>query len=166
MASRLHRSFLVASLLLAALLVLTGCGGGGPEPTPTPTKTPMTDTAASVQEAAAATATAIPPTSTPVPPTATPLPPTATPIPVLQVGQRVQIANTDGEGIRFRSDASTASLTQEIYNDGALFTVLEPGGDYDSYPVEVEGLRWYRLQADDGLVGWTLYDFLAPVEAE
>jgi hypothetical protein len=101
------------------------------------------------------------PTATAIPPT-----PTPTPIPVLQPGQRVQIANTDGEGIRFRADASTESLTQEIYNDGTRFTVLEPSGDYDGYPVEAQGFRWYRLQADDGLVGWTVYEFLEIVTEE
>ncbi len=101
-----------------------------------------------------------------VEPTATPLPPTATPIPVLEVGQRVQVANTDGEGIRLRDEPSTSSLTLELYKDGDLFTVMEPSSDYSAYPVEAEGYRWYRIRAEDGLVGWTVYDFLAPAGGE
>lgn len=101
-----------------------------------------------------------------VEPTATPLPPTATPIPVLEVGQKVQVANTDGEGIRLRDEPSTSAVTLDIYKDGDLFTVVEPSSDYAGYPVEAESYRWYRIRAEDGLVGWTVYEFLAPVSGE
>lgn len=142
----------ILAVVLTLFLLLRGDGNETP-------------TVPAIQVTAGAPGGALIPTETPLP-TATPLPPTATPIPVLAPGQRVRIANTDNEGIRFRADASTQSITQEIYNDGAIFTVLEPSGDYDSYPVEAEGFRWYRLQADDGLVGWTVYEFLEVVDQE
>jgi hypothetical protein len=43
----------------------------------------------------------------------------------------------------------------------ASFVVIEPGGDYTGYPVEVDTVRWYRVRAEDGLVGWAMADGLA-----
>jgi hypothetical protein len=31
-------------------------------------------------------------------------------------------------------------------------------GDIDSYPVELNGVLWYRVRAADGLVGWVMAD--------
>lgn len=104
------------------------------------------------------------PSPTPVLPTPTPVPPTPTPVPILEPGAQVRVANTDGQGIRLRADASTESITYEIVNEGDLFEVLEPSNDYESYPVEAEGYQWVRIQGEDGLTGWTIRDYLAPVQ--
>lgn len=95
---------------------------------------------------------------------ATPLPPTATPESRLAEGMRVVVANTNGQGIRLRSAPGTAALTLGIYNDGAPFQILSPGGDYPAYPVEADGYLWYRIRVVDDpadqLVGWAAGDFL------
>ena len=143
--------FLVAVVILALILLIRG---GNDEPA-----TPA------IQVTAGAPGGMILPTEV-ISPTATPLPPTATPIPVLEVGQKVQVANTDGEGIRLRDEPSTSAVTLEIYKDGDLFTVVEPSSDYAGYPVEAETYRWYRIRAEDGLVGWTVYEYLEAVSGE
>jgi len=82
----------------------------------------------------------------------------------LSAGLRVAVGNTKGQGIRLRSAPSTNSLTLGIYNDGASFLVLPPGGDYGDYPVEADGYFWYRIRViedpADQLVGWAVGDFL------
>lgn len=81
-------------------------------------------------------------------------------------GQRVVVGNTNGQGIRLRSAPGTASLTLAIYNDGSVFTVLNPGGDHNVYPVNADGYQWYRIQIADSpgenLTGWAAADFLIP----
>ncbi len=78
--------------------------------------------------------------------------------------QRVVVGNTNGQGIRLRATPGTAALTLGIYNDGAPFLVLSPGGDYTDYPVQADGYFWYRIRVAedpaDQLVGWAAGDFL------
>ncbi len=92
--------------------------------------------------------------------------PVPTSPPVFGVGQQVVVANTDGEGIRLRSAPGLGSLTLEIYEEGRVFQILEPGPEYPVYPVEADGYRWYRVQVtddpEDQLSGWVAGEFLAP----
>lgn len=82
----------------------------------------------------------------------------------LSAGMPVAVANTNGQGIRLRSSPGTGGLTLGIYNDGAPFLILSPGGDYGDYPVEADGYFWYRIRVvedpADQLVGWAAGDFL------
>lgn len=91
--------------------------------------------------------------------------PTATPLPTFDAGQRVVVTNTAGQGIRLRNQPGTGALTLEIIQEGAVFTILNPDGDFAQYPVEADNYRWYRIQvADDpesNLTGWAAADFLA-----
>lgn len=97
---------------------------------------------------------------------AEPTAPPADPAPdvSLSAGMHVAVANTSGQGIRLRSSPGTGALTLGIYNDGAPFLVLSPGGDYGDYPVEADGYFWYRIRVvndpADQLVGWAAGDFL------
>lgn len=88
-------------------------------------------------------------------PTITPWPPAA-----FEIGDRVIITGTGNRGLRVRAGAGLDFLTQEIYTDGDAFFVM-PNSDPDgAYPVEVNGYVWWRLRAADGLIGWTVEDFL------
>lgn len=78
------------------------------------------------------------------------------------VGDRVAIGNTSSQGVRVRAGAGLDFLTQGIYYDGDTFIVM-PNSDVQApYPVEVNGYTWWRLRAADGLIGWTVEDFLVP----
>jgi hypothetical protein len=144
-------------LLLVGLLILASLAFllvGPPLPAaeePTPTATP--------------TATVVLPTPQPtvtpvVIPTATP-PSAPTPEAAFAVGDRVMISSTGPQGVRLRAGAGLDFLTQGIYYDGDPFFVM-PGSEPDSaYPVESDGYTWWRLRAADGLIGWTVEEFLA-----
>ncbi len=49
---------------------------------------------------------------------------------------------------------STGHLAVHRYEVSTLFEVIEPERSIGAYPVELDGLSWVRVQADDGLVGW------------
>lgn len=111
-----------------------------------------------------ATATLTMPTSVPsatpplIPsPTAQPL---ATPAAAFAVGDRVVIEGTSSQGVRIRAGAGLDFLTQGIYYDGDAFFVLPNSDPQAGYPVEGDGYVWWRLRAADGLIGWTVEDFL------
>lgn len=72
-------------------------------------------------------------------------------------GQQVRPLTT---AVRLYVDASRDAPVMNQYAVEAIFTLLEPSGDYSAYPVEAEGERWYRVRADDGLVGWTPAEML------
>ena len=101
-------------------------------------------------------------------PEATAAPATAAPETRLSPGMRVAVGNTNGQGIRLRATPGTAGQTLGIYNDGAPFLVLSPGGDYGDYPVQADGYFWYRIRVvkdpADQLVGWAVGDFLVNSE--
>ena len=121
-----------------------------------------------------ATATATLAMPTPLP-SATPrlIPsPTASPAATAEsafaVGDRVVISGTSSQGVRIRAGAGVDFLTQGIYYDGDAFFVLPNSDPQASYPVENDGYVWWRLRAADGLIGWTVEEFLdrAPLLVE
>jgi hypothetical protein len=110
-------------------------------PTPTPTATLVP------------TATALPtltPTDTPVP-TAT-----ATPVPVIMPGGQVIVKGTEGQQLRLRAGPALTNATLRILTEGTALKVLEG-------PEASDGFQWWRVQTDDGLVGWVAGDWLVPV---
>jgi hypothetical protein len=62
--------------------------------------------------------------------------------------------------VRVYPDADPRTQAMGEYTAPAAFVVIEPGGDYTGYPVEISEVRWYRVRADDGLVGWVMSDGL------
>ena len=63
--------------------------------------------------------------------------------------------------VRIYPDVDSRAQAMGEYRAPATFVIIEPGGDYAGYPVEVDTVRWYRVRAEDGLVGWAMADGLA-----
>ncbi len=98
------------------------------------------------------------PTSTPTTqPTATPDPNiTPTPIPgQVMVGSYVQVAQTDGQGLRIRANPGLQGEFLFLALDSEMFIVQEG-------PVELDGYTWWLLTApyDEQRVGWAASSFL------
>jgi hypothetical protein len=140
---------LIGSLLGWTLFLLAGCGWWQPATPPIflPAMTPkaggMVLPTAQPPLTADGTSTVVTQTSA-----------------ILQPGQLVVAVNP--EGLTLQADASVAAPSMERYRTGTAFTVLEPNGDYNSYPVQKEGHTWYRFQASDGLVGWAMIEAIVP----
>lgn len=81
---------------------------------------------------------------------------------LLETGNRVSALGK----IRILDDASPQAGAMAEYPAGATFRVVEPGGDFVTYPVEINGVRWYRVRAEDGLVGWIMADGVEPIPSE
>jgi hypothetical protein len=149
------------SLLLAALL-LASCGDDGKTSTPVPTPTPVAVTVESGGMAlAAAPATPTTPAAAPAPVT-TEAQKSASAPPVQQevLAPGTQVVATGV--LRLYADADPDAQRLAQYDAGAEFVVVEPGDDYDAYPVDKNGVRWYRARALDGLVGWVMADAVGP----
>lgn len=140
---------ILGALVLAALLTLITAASIG-----------LTTTRQNAEVGfAPADLTVIPaPTSTSsAPPTATvdPFAPTAAPTGIA-VGNYVQIAGTDGEGLRIRSDPGLNGNFEFLGYDSEVFIVQDG-------PREVDGFVWWYLVApnDDTRNGWAAADFLS-----
>ncbi len=154
--------WLTALLLLGLLALLfwvlyRGFAGRGPELSNAPQATPaaggmVVEATAAVTGTTSGAGDAAVPSSEPTKPAG------------LQPGQTVA-AGSAGE-LRLYSDASSTSPIRDVYAAGALFTVLEPSGQYTAYPVVVNDQQWYRVRAADGLVGWAMLDAFTPASAE
>lgn len=129
---RIHALF-----FLAIVLVLAGCGGNEPADVVTPEVTAAAGGMALPAEPVTATvnsgAEAAPATPLPAP------------------GEQLRPLSS---GLRLYVDASRQAPVMNQYAAEASFTLLTPSGDYSAYPVELAGEQWYRLRAEDGLVGW------------
>ncbi len=132
------------SLIIVVLLVACG-GGAAEEDTPTVVATP-------------AAGGMVMPTATVAPPTTVAEPPVEDA--QITPGQVLLAVET----VRLYGDASRQALVLNQYSATAAFTVLEPSGEYTTYPVTQESTDWYRLRAADGLVGWLPAAELAPSE--
>lgn len=80
----------------------------------------------------------------------------AQPAAALEVGQTVAVVGDTP--LRLMAGPSSAALVLEVYKADATLTVIEPSGVVTTYPISAEGRAWYRLQAEDGLVGWAPLD--------
>jgi hypothetical protein len=123
----------------------------------------VTATGANTETDAVATPVATEtPTTAPTPtvaptPTATPRP--VVPPPVFAPGERVSVRA--GRAPLYAEPSASAPVLDAV-SEGSTLTVLEPGGDFASYPVEQAGQGWVRVRAADGLVGWTPTEGLVP----
>jgi hypothetical protein len=78
------------------------------------------------------------------------MPAPAVEAPVLDAGTVITATGR----VAIYADADPAAARFGQYEAGTVLTVVEAGGDYTAYPVVVDGRRWYRVRAPDGLVGW------------
>jgi hypothetical protein len=83
-------------------------------------------------------------------PTATGAPPTAVAPTMPALGAQLFAI----EAVRLYADAAPGAIVMSQYSTDSAFTLLAPSGPYSAYPVTVNEQTWYRLRAEDGLVGW------------
>ncbi len=95
------------------------------------------------------------------PPTPT-IDPFASPTPQagIAIGNYVQIAGTEGEGLRIRSEPGLNGNPDFLGFDSEVFLVQDG-------PREVDGYQWWYLVApyDDTRAGWAAADFLSYIPA-
>jgi len=68
----------------------------------------------------------------------------------------VRVTGTDQEGIRLRSGPGTTYGTLAILGEGTKLKVLE-GSEV------AEGRTWWRLEMEDGTIGWAAGNWLQVV---
>lgn len=78
---------------------------------------------------------------------------------VFEVGTEVQARGQ----LRLYAAAEPETITLAEYEAGDRFIIMGPPGDLLVYPVELSGVRWYRVRAFDGLVGWVMADGIEAV---
>ena len=105
--------------------------------------------------------TIIPPSTATLSPTATPtVAVTSTPTGQIGIGAYVQIAGTEGSGLRIRREAGQNGDTVFLGEEAETFQVKDG-------PQQADGYTWWYLVApyDDSRAGWAAADFLAAVPA-
>ena len=148
--------WLVLVCLLVGILFLAACGDHEPAPLPTATVAPVTVEIGGMTLAAASGATTTPGTPAAVGGTAV--------TPTLQEVLAPDTKVVAGGVLRFYADADPTAPRLAEYAAGTTFVVVEPGGDYTAYPVDMNGVRWYRVRAADDLVGWVMADAVSPAQ--
>lgn len=128
-------------------LALAACNGGA-EPAPTPTVALAVETGGMALPGGAADAA--PALDAAAPPAAEAAAPTDTARPVLAAGAELVIDSP--AALHAEPDPTSPRFAE--YAAGSRLTVIEPDGDYREYPVIIEGQRWLRVRAEDGLAGW------------
>jgi len=100
----------------------------------------------------AAAGTAGPTTPTPVIAANTPTPAPGT---QLAVGIRAVVVDTGADQLSIRGGPGVANARLKMVGDGTTLKILEG-------PETADGKAWWRVQLDDGTIGWVVGDFLRP----
>lgn len=74
----------------------------------------------------------------------------------ITVGSSVTVTGTAGDGLNVRSSASTSGSVLGVEKDGASGTVSDG-------PVSAGGYTWWKVQWQNGVTGWSVATYLAPV---
>ncbi|MFQ5813354.1 MAG: SH3 domain-containing protein [Anaerolineae bacterium] len=132
---------LLVILLLIAVVIIYLWNPFAPSPPPT--------------EEAIPTVTSALPTLPPLP-TSTPTPqPTPTPPTEITVGGYVKVVGAEADELSYRSGPGLNYARLSIVKDGTILEVLEG-------PEEADGYTWWRLEDEDGFIGWAAEDWLEP----
>ncbi len=97
-------------------------------------------------------------TNTPRPMASATTLPTVTATLVVRVFQSGETVVASEGRVEVHADASVGALVLDTFGTGVVLEVLDVGGDFESYPVEMDGHGWVRVRAADGLVGWVMTD--------
>ena len=135
----------VILLVLLAAVISFGPDLFRPSPQPTVGIVP-TITPAALPTAAFPTPTA---TTTPKP-TPTPTLPTE-----ITVGGHAKVVGAEADELSYRSGPGLNYARLSIVKDGTILEVLEG-------PEEADGYTWWRLEDEDGFIGWAADDWLEP----
>lgn len=150
----------IASMVLIGALVLAACGGND---TPTPVVAPEVTVQTGFIELTP-DVTGVNPSGGEggVPANATVTGPgIAGLLKVLEPGAEVQALGM----LRLYAAPDPTAATLDEYVAGATFTIIASPDDLGPYPVELNGVRWYRVRAADGLVGWVMADGIVEASA-
>ena len=142
-----------AGLLLIGVLVLAGCNRDQtPTPVVAPEVTVQTGVIALTPDVMGANPSggegSAPPNATVTGPGIAGL------LKVLEPGAEVQALGM----LRLYAAPDPTAATLDEYSAGAPFVIIASPDDLGPYPVEINGVRWYRVRAADGLVGWVIAD--------
>lgn len=138
------RRFLMPLALALLIFLLAACGGEA-TPTPAPPAALAVETGGMALPGSAGAAASPAPAAAEAPPA-----PAATERSPLAAG--AEIVSSDAAVLYAEPDPAAARFAE--YAAGSRFTVIEADGDHLEQPVIVDGQRWYRVRAEDGLVGW------------
>ena len=152
-------AFVVLLLILIVVAIVRSRGGSG-DATATPQRTPSRS--ASPIVASAAPSSRPPTVAVSVPPSAGPsaaasAPASASAQPAASASAKAYVvANTDGEGVRMRSEPSTSASEIVILPDGTRLVEISPGRN-------AEGRDWLHVKVqggdNDGKEGWVAAEF-------
>lgn len=153
-------------VLLSLLgLVFVACG---PTPMPRvldvlPTDTPVrfaTPTATPIPLRPTQPALEVTPTDTPPSPTFTPFP-TSTPQPTptlpaqITIGGYVKVLGSEADQLSYRSGPGLNYTRRRLLHDGTILKVLDG-------PEQANDLTWWRLEGEEGDIGWAADKWLEP----
>lgn len=151
-------ALVVLLLILIVVAIVRGRAGGGTAtetPRPSPGRTPSVVVAAPSATPRSTVAVSIAPSAAPSAPAASAsAAPSAAPS-ASATGRVLVVVNTDGEGLRMRSEPSTAASEVAVLPEGARITEIGPGRNAD-------GRDWVNVQDESGNKGWVAAEFTAP----
>ncbi len=150
-----------AALLLIGVLVLAACGRDAtPTPVVAPEVTVQTGVIALTPDVTGVNPTGGEGGGAPANATVTG-PGIAGLLKVLEPGTEVQALGM----LRLYAAPEPTAATLDEYSAGATFTIIASPDDLGPYPVELNGVHWYRVRAADGLVGWVMADGIVEASA-
>ena len=152
-------ALVVLLLILIAVAIVRGRSGGGSAtatPQPSPGRTPSVVVVAPSSATPRATvAVSVGPSAAPsaAPPASASAASSAAPA-ASATGRAFVVANTDGEGVRMRSEPSTSAAEVIVLPEGTRVTEIGPGRNAD-------GRDWLNVQDENGNKGWVAAEFTA-----